>query len=104
MEAETVSITPNKRISADLIKAIVKNMGVTPDEATFVVQYNVITPLALAKITNRSISAIQNLMRPRQTNDGITTTFKKVYPHAFGSVFVLFDKNCYDYIINSVKK
>jgi hypothetical protein len=88
----------------DLVNSISKSTGLGKKEILEILRYNVITPKAMTKITNRSISAIQNLMRPRQTPNGITTTLKKVYPHAFGSVFVLFDQNCLDYVLSTVKK
>lgn len=98
-----IRVKENDLITLPLLKLIMKNLKVNINEASFMVRYNVITPLAIAKITNRSISSVHNLMRPRQVPGGYVTTLKKVFPFAYGAVYVLFDKNCLDYILSTSK-
>lgn len=107
MKSKDFRIKDNPYLSAELINCVMEVTGVELLEAQSIIRYNIITPLQLSIITSRSISAIQNLMRPRETGFGITIYLQKVYPFKakdeMGPVFVEFDQNCYDYIITTFK-
>lgn len=103
---EEVKITPNTLIDEKLLKVISHNTGMSKKQSEDIISYNVITVYQLAKITNRSTSAIQNLMRPLREGD--KPKLRSVLPFKYkenkGFVFILFDQACYDYIMSTNKK
>jgi hypothetical protein len=102
---EEFRIKENELRSISLVQIVSANTGLTMDEAAEVVAYNIITIYQLAKIANRSISAIQNKLRP--LNNSGKPELKVILPFKYkdnkGPVFILFDQACYDYIISTHK-
>ena len=102
---EEVKISQNTLRDERLIKVISDNTGLSKEESEDIVSYNVITVYQLAKITNRSTSAIQNLMRPLREGD--KPKLRSVLPFKYkenkGFIFILFDQACYDYILSTHK-
>ena len=98
-------IKENELRDLRLVSAISDNTGLTEEEAGEVVAYNIITIYQLAKISNRSVSAIQSGQRPPKP--GAEPKLKTVFPFRFkdneGPAFIEFDKSCYDYIISTHK-
>lgn len=97
-------ISDNEFLNVQLLNCIMGKTGVGIAEAQRTVRYNIITPKQLSMITGRSVSAIQNLMRPKLSEEG-DPTLKQVFPFALkdqkGPSFILFNKSCYDYIITT---
>ena len=103
---EVIKISDNQFLDMKLVSAITSNTKLTYQEISNVLCYNVITPKHLNILTKRSISAIQNLMRPRKLHNGeYITELTQVFPLQLGNyrgpAFILFDQKCYDYILKT---
>jgi hypothetical protein len=100
-------IEDNKFIDVRLISCIMERMGVDMNEADRIIRYNVLTISQLADISGRSISAIQNHIRPIKTINGNVSRLKEVFlfpsKEKPGPAFVVFDQNCFDYIMSTYK-
>jgi len=106
MPNSVIRITDNPVRDMSFTAFVVKNSNLSTDDVLRATAYNVITPLQLSILTNRSISAIQNLMRPKQTMNGLESELTKVFPFQLkdepGPAFVLFDEKCKNYITKTL--
>ena len=100
-------IEDNRFIDVRLISCIMERMAVDMNEAARMVRYNILTIAQLADISGRSISAIQNHIRPINTANGTVSRLKEVFLFPSkkkpGPAFVVFDQNCFDYIMSTYK-
>lgn len=98
----TIKIGQNEVRDSKFLTLLMEKAGLSYAEATQITTYNVISPQQLADLTNRSISAIQNKMKPIQTPNGLEAELTKTWPWAFkdkvGPVFIHFDEKCKTYI------
>lgn len=108
MSNQIFKIGENTVRDGQFVESIVKHTNFTMEEAMRITAYNVITPVQLSLLTNKSISAIQNLMVPKQTPEGIVPMLTKVYPFMTkdvpGPIFIEFNEKCKKYIQKAVKK
>jgi hypothetical protein len=100
-------IVENTLRSFELVGKISKRLGIDPSIVIKILRANVLTPKQLAILSGKADSTIRNLMRPKAGAHGIEVVLTSVYPWRIGDdwgpVMILFDANCYDYLMGTFK-
>lgn len=88
-------------ISSQFIKEVSDKRNLKLDDIQVMLKANVLTPMQLARIVNRDINTINNLIRVNRMDDNSGLTEAYPYPvskEKLGPMFILVDNKCILYI------
>ena len=98
-EIDRIDLNTFRQIS--FVLELTRFTGLSEHDVSIMIKYNIITPKQLAMLTKRRIATIENLMRPVRVGNKFVAKLKTVFPFPSdtqGPKFILYDKDCHDYI------
>jgi hypothetical protein len=98
-------IVENNLRSFELVAKVSKRLGIDPPIVIKILRANVVTPKQLSILSGKADSTIRNLMRPGIGGKPalLTSVFPWRIKDDWGNVMILFDQNCYDFLMGTFK-
>jgi len=105
IEEITIKVVDN---DSKLIDRISLERGIPRKRVDEILRYNVLTVQQLNDLTGKSVSTIQNLIRPRYVGGKMVIGLNKCYPFAVaddkkGFLFIHRNENCERFISDSLR-